>query len=197
LIGLLQGKLLHAAPEKVLLDVHGVGYEVHIPLSTYYEIERAGADGGAVRLFIHTHVREDAIALFGFWSAREKQVFERLLGVTGIGPRNAQVILSGMAPDDLAAAIAASDVARLTTIPGVGKKTAERMVVELRDRMQEFATQTPAAPPSSEDDLVTALVHLGYRQAQAERAVLDARRDSPEAAFHELLRLSLKRLSRV
>ena len=196
MIGLLQGKLLHAAPEKVLLDVHGVGYEVHIPLSTYYEIEKAGADGGAVRLFIHTHVREDAIALFGFWSAREKQVFERLLGVTGIGPRNAQVILSGMAPDDLAAAIAASDVARLTTIPGVGKKTAERMVVELRDRMQEFAPQAPAAP-TSEDDLVTALVHLGYRQAQAERAVLDARRDSPEAAFHELLRLSLKRLSRV
>jgi Holliday junction DNA helicase RuvA len=185
-IGLLQGKLLHAAPEKVLLDVHGVGYEVHIPLSTYYEIEKAGGDGGTVRLFIHTHVREDAIALFGFWSTREKQVFERLIGVTGIGP-----------PDDLAAAIAASDVARLTTIPGVGKKTAERMVVELRDRMQELTTQAPTATPSSEDDLVTALVHLGYRQAHAERAVLDARRASPDAEFHELLRQSLKRLSRV
>jgi Holliday junction DNA helicase RuvA len=194
MIAHIRGRLIARRPNQAVVEAGGVGYDLTISVPTFSGLPATGSE---VALHVHTHVREDAIALFGFWSAREKQVFERLLGVTGIGPRNAQVILSGMAPDDLAAAIAASDVARLTTIPGVGKKTAERMVVELRDRMQEFATQTPAAPPSSEDDLVTALVHLGYRQAQAERAVLDARRDSPEAAFHELLRLSLKRLSRV
>jgi Holliday junction DNA helicase RuvA len=195
LIGYLQGNLIGATPERLLLDVHGVGYEVHVPLSTWYEIERRPDE--AVRLFIHTHLREDGIALFGFWTEREKLLFERLIAVSGIGPRLAQVILSGMPPDDLLGAIASGDVGRLTTIPGVGRKTAERMVLELKDKMRELAAELPekAAPPADQD-VVSALVNLGYKASLAERAVADTRRDRPDAAFHELLRASLNRLSR-
>ncbi|HWM92920.1 MAG TPA: Holliday junction branch migration protein RuvA [Thermoanaerobaculia bacterium] len=197
MIGYLQGDLLKATPERLLLDVQGVGYEIHIPLSTYYEIERRGATG-RVALFIHTQVREDEIALFGFWTEREKALFEKLIGVGGIGPRLARVILSGMAPDDLLGAIATGDIGRLGTIPGIGKKTAERMVLELKDKMRELAAELPertAAAPSDQD-VVSALVNLGYKAAQAERAVADARREKPDAAFHDLLRASLHRMSR-
>jgi Holliday junction DNA helicase RuvA len=198
MIGYLQGKLLRITPERVLIDVSGVGYEVNVPLSTYYEIERAGP-AAQVQLHIHTHVREDGIVLYGFWSEREKQLFEKLVSVNGIGPRGAQVVLSGMAPDDLVQALAQGDVARLVTIPGVGKKTAERMVLELRDKMRDLGPASTvaaaAAPPS--DDLVGALVSLGYKPALAERAAGEVRKENPQAAFHELLRMSLKRLSRV
>jgi len=198
MIGYLQGHLIRTTPERLLLDVQGVGYEVHIPLSTYYEIEkRVGSE--LVALFIHTHMREDGIALFGFWTEREKALFEKLIGVGGIGPRLARVILSGMPPDDLLAAIAAGDVGRLSTIPGVGKKTAERMVLELKDKMRELAAELPeqaAAAPPADQDVVSALVNLGYKAAQAERAVADVRRERPDAAFHDLLRASLNRLSR-
>ena len=194
MIGYLTGQLLRTSPDRVLLDVQGVGYELHIPLSTFYEIERQGSE--RVSLHVHTHVREDDISLFGFWTEREKQLFERLIGVGGIGPRLARVILSGMAPDDLLGALAAGDLARLATIPGIGKKTAERMVVELKDKMQEMAAELPGRPPASDGDVVSALVNLGYKASQAERAVADARRDRPDAAFHELLRASLNRLSR-
>src|SRR6476469_1349453 len=170
MIGYLHGQLLKATPERLLLDVQGVGYEVHIPLSTWYEIEKRRDE--PVRLFIHTHMREDGIALFGFWTEREKLLFERLIAVSGIGPRLARVALSGMAPDDLLGAIASGDVGRLATIPGVGKKTAERMVLELKDKMRELAAELP------------------------ETAVADVRRERPDAAFHELLRSSLHRLSR-
>lgn len=198
MIGWLSGKVVQAVPDRLILDVGGVGYQVAIPLSTYYEIQKADA-GAAIRLFIHTHVREDALALYGFWSEREKELFERLIAVSGIGPRLAQVVLSGMAPDELIAALAAGDVAKLVRIPGVGKKTAERMVVELRDKLQALAAQLPAARASSasDDDLVAALVNLGYKPSLAEGAVGAARKDSPDAAFHELLRLALRRLSRV
>lgn len=198
MIGWLSGKVVQAVPDRLLLDVGGVGYQVAIPLSTYYEIQKADA-GAAIRLFIHTHVREDALALYGFWSEREKELFERLIAVSGIGPRLAQVVLSGMAPDELIAALAAGDVAKLVRIPGVGKKTAERMVVELRDKLQALAAQLPAARASSasDDDLVAALVNLGYKPSLAEGAVGAARKESPDAAFHELLRLALRRLSRV
>lgn len=201
MIGWLSGKVVQAAPDRLILDVGGVGYQVAIPLSTYYEIQKADA-GEAIRLYIHTHVREDALALYGFWSEREKELFERLIAVSGIGPRLAQVVLSGMAPDELIAALAASDVAKLVRIPGVGKKTAERMVVELRDKLQALAAQLPAARVddgrgASDDDLVAALVNLGYKPSLAEGAVGAARKDAPEAAFHELLRLALRRLSRV
>ncbi len=197
MIGYLQGQLIRATPERLLLDVQGVGYEVHVPLSTWYEIERRRGDD-PVRLFIHTHMREDGISLFGFATEREKLLFERLIAVSGIGPRLARVILSGMPPDDLLGAIAAGDVGRLSTIPGVGRKTAERMVLELKDKMRELAAELPeqAAAPPADQDVVSALVNLGYKASQAERAVADTRREKPEAAFHELLRASLHRLSR-
>ncbi len=196
MIGHLQGTVLRASPERVLVDVQGVGYEVHIPLSTYYEIARAGP-GGAVGLFIHTHLREDGIALFGFWSEREKLLFEKLIAVSGIGPRLARVVLSGMAADDLLAALAGGDLGRLTTIPGIGRKTAERMVLELRDKVRELAAELPGKEPAADGDVVSALVNLGYKPSQAERAVADTRRDRPAAAFQELLRASLNRLSRI
>ena len=198
MIGYLQGSLLKATPERLLLDVQGVGYEVHVPLSTWYEIEKQGG-AGKVALFIHTQVREDEIALFGFWTEREKALFEKLIAVGGIGPRLARVILSGMAPDDLLGAIASGDLARLGTIPGIGKKTAERMVLELKDKMRELAAELPertSATPPAGQDVVSALVNLGYKAAQAERAVADAHREKPDAAFHDLLRASLHRLSR-
>jgi Holliday junction DNA helicase RuvA len=198
MIGWLSGKVVQAVPDRLILDVGGVGYQVAIPLSTYYEIQKVDS-AASIRLFIHTHVREDALALYGFWSEREKELFERLIAVSGIGPRLAQVVLSGMAPDELIAALAAGDVAKLVRIPGVGKKTAERMVVELRDKLQALAAQLPAARASSasDDDLVAALVNLGYKPSLAEGAVGAARKESPDAAFHELLRLALRRLSRV
>jgi len=198
MIGYLQGHLIRSSPERLLMDVQGVGYEVHIPLSTYYEIEKRGGSE-RVALFIHTHMREDGIALFGFWTEREKALFEKLIGVNGIGPRLARVILSGMPPDDLLGAIARGDLGRLATIPGVGKKTAERMVLELREKMRELAAGLPeesAAAAPADQDVVSALVNLGYKAAQAERAVADVRRERPDAAFHELLRASLNRLSR-
>lgn len=197
MIGFLHGKVQRSTPERVILDVGGVGYDLHIPLSTYYEIEKLGADS-AVGLFIHTHVREDAIELFGFWSEREKLLFEKLIAVSGIGPRLARVILSGMAPDELLASLAAGDAARLATIPGIGKKTAQRMIVDLKDRVQELAAELPevAATAPLEEDLVLALVNLGYREAEAQRAVTQARSESPDAASHELLRASLQKLSR-
>ena len=198
MIGYLQGNLLKSSPDRILLDVQGVGYEVHIPLSTWYEIERRGT-AGRVALFIHTQVREDDISLFGFWTEREKALFEKLIGVGGIGARLARVILSGMPPDDLLGAIAAGDIGRLGTIPGVGRKTAERMVLELKDKMKELAAELPkgtAAAVPADQDVVSALVNLGYKAAQAERAVADVRRERPDAAFHDLLRASLHRMSR-
>ena len=197
MIGYLQGTLLRADPERLLLDVHGVGYEVNVPLSTWYEIEKRRDE--PVRLFIHTHLREDGIALFGFWTEREKALFEKLIGVNGIGPRLARVILSGMAPDDLLGAIARGDLGRLATIPGVGKKTAERMVLELREKMRELAAGLPeeeAAAAPADQDVVSALVNLGYKAGLAERAVAEVRREKPDAAFNDLLRASLNRLSR-
>lgn len=198
MIGHLRGRLAAATPERVLLDVGGVGYQLHVSLTTYSELHRAGV-GAEVALHVHTHVREDQLALYGFSTARELELFERLIAVSGIGPRLAQVVLSGMAVDDLVAALAAGDLARLTRIPGVGKKTAERMVVELRDRLRELAREVaPAAgAAASDDDLVAALENLGYKRSQAEKAVADARREAPAAAFHELLPLALRRLSRV
>ena len=194
MIGYLQGTLIRFNPERLLVDVQGVGYEVNIPLSTWYEVEKRREE--KVRLFIHTHMREDGIALFGFWTEREKLIFERLIAVSGIGPRLARVVLSGMAPDDLLAAIASGDLGRLATIPGVGKKTAERMVLELREKMRELAAEVPDKAAPADQDVVSALVNLGYKASQAERAVAEARREKPEAAFNELLRASLNRLSR-
>jgi Holliday junction DNA helicase RuvA len=197
MIGYLRGAVLSATPERVLLDVQGVGYEVHIPLSTFYEIERAAGSPKTVRLFIHTHLRDDGLALFGFWTEREKLLFEKLIGVSGIGPRLARVVLSGMATDDLLAALAAGDLGRLATIPGIGRKTAERMVLELREKVRELAAAIPGRVAPADHDVVSALVNLGYKPAAAERAVAEARRDRPDAPFQELLRASLNQLARL
>lgn len=197
MIGYLQGNLLSSTPETVLLDVNGVGYEVHVSLSTLQEVERRA--GERVALFIHTHLREDEIALFGFWTDREKRLFLHLVAVSGIGPRLARAVLSGMPPDDLVSALAAGDLGRLSTIPGIGKKTAERMVLELREKVRPLANELPERaghPALADQDAVSALVNLGYKAAQAERAVAEVMREKPGGAFNEILRASLNKLSR-
>ena len=200
MIGYLQGRVLDKSPERLLVDVGGVGYEVFVPVSTFYEVERQGVEQGdprpTVALHVHTHLREDGLTLYGFWTAREKRLFERLIAVSGIGPRLARVVLSGMPPGELVGAIASGDAARLATIPGVGKKTAERMVLELREKMADLGEAAPQPTREGDDDVVSALVNLGYKRPPAERAVIEARRAAPEADFSDLLRASLKRLSR-
>lgn len=198
MIGYLKGTVLQAGMERVLLDVSGVGYEVHVSLATYSALEASGDDQAG--LHVYTHLWSDGIALYGFWTLLEKRLFERLITVSGIGPRLARVILSGMAPPDLITTLAAGDAARLTTIPGVGKKSAERMVVELKDKVTELAAELPeraaaAARHEGEGELVSALVNLGYKRAHAERAVRAALEELPDAAFHEQLRAALRRLS--
>jgi Holliday junction DNA helicase RuvA len=197
-IGFLSGIILQCTPERVLLDVQGVGYALSIPLSTFYEIEKVDRRQ-PVGLFVHTHVREDAIELFGFWVEQEKLLFEKLIQVSGIGPRLARVILSGMPSEQLFAALAAGDTNRLATIPGIGKKTAERMVVDLKDKVRALAAELeqPTVVDDTDSDMIQALVNLGYRESLARRAVVRAREESPDAPFHELLRLSLQRLARV
>ncbi|MDX1500864.1 MAG: Holliday junction branch migration protein RuvA [Thermoanaerobaculia bacterium] len=195
MIGFLEGKLIESSPERVILDVNGVGYEVLVPHTTAAEVERL-AGAGSVALHVHTHVREGAIELFGFHQRRQKLLFERLITVGGIGPRLARAILSGMSPEQLVAAITSGDVARLATISGVGKKTAERMVVELKDRIGDVAADLPPPPPSTDDELVQALVNLGYRPSEAEVAVAAAKKDLPDAELEVLLPAALKRLSR-
>jgi Holliday junction DNA helicase RuvA len=194
MIGYLRGKVLECSSERLLLDVGGVGYQLAIPLSTFSEIDRADASA-PLGLYVHTHVRDGAIELFGFWTARERHLFELLISVSGIGPKLARVALSGMSPQDIVAAIAKGNASRLATIPGIGKKTAGRMVVELKDKMTEIAAELPERTASTEDDLLPALVTLGYRRNEAEQALAAAREEDPEAEFQELLRLSLKRLS--
>lgn len=198
MIGFLKGHLISSSPDQVLLDVNGVGYTVHVPFSTFCEIESAGPDL-PVELYIRTHVREDALDLYGFFTLTEKTVFEKLIGVNGIGPRLAQVVMSGMAWEDLLAALSAGNVARLIRIPGVGKKTAERMVLELKEAATELRSELDHVPvvdeTSGRQDLTSALVNLGYRRADAERAAAEACEEAPEEAFHELLRISLRKLS--
>src|SRR5262245_21670030 len=196
MISHLRGRLLSHTPELAVVDVHGVGYAASLPLSTYYELQRL-APQEEVSLFIHTHVREDALALYGFWSERERALFERLITVSGVGPRLARAILSGLPPDDLLRALAAGDVVRLTRIPGVGKKTAERLVLELREKARELETAAAVAPEPGDEDLLAALVNLGYRRGDAEKALAEVRREAAQATVPELLRLALKRLARL
>ena len=199
MIGYLKGEPLRLTPELALVDVGGVGYELHIPLSTYSRLEDR-PEGSPVELFVYTHLRDDGLTLFGFATEGEKLVFERLLSISGIGPRLARTILSGSSPAELFSAIAAGDIARLSKTPGVGKKTAQRIVLELKDKVQELAASLPEAPapaPTSEvADLASALVNLGYPPSLAERTIDAVRRKSPEASSQELLRDALKRLAK-
>jgi Holliday junction DNA helicase RuvA len=203
MIGQLRGKLAEKRPNSVLVDVGGVGYVVAVSLSTYAALGELHTE---VTLLIHTHVREDALALYGFISAREKQLFEMLISASGVGPSLALKILSGMSVDELVPAIRGSDLARLTKIPGVGRKTAERMVVELKDRLEAMSaevavsarpktTSSGAAVTDVEADVLSALVNLGYDARTAEDAVAAGARSAGAGDFEKLLRAALSGMS--
>lgn len=193
MIARLFGKVADKQPNRLVVDVSGVGYDVQVPLSTYYVSAEVG---GEMALRIHTHVREDQLSLYGFATELELAMFEKLIAVSGIGPKLALSVLSGIEPRDLAAAILRNDVGRLTSIPGIGKKTAERICVELRDRLPKAIETSPASPEDSlRQDLVSALVNLGYHR-QAIDQVLDKQLGGAQLKFEVVLRLALKDLSR-
>ena len=194
MIGFLRGRVIDKQPQRIVVDVQGVGYELSVPLSTYYEV---GDEGSEVALRVHTHVREDALQLFGFLTALEQELFQKLIAVSGIGPKLALAVLSGIEARELVGAIQRADVARLTRTPGVGKKTAERIVLELKDRLAHLAAlpaagAAPASPADRlQDDVISALLNLGYQRNAAEKAaaVVKGRGDlSFESALKDALR---------
>jgi len=199
MIALLTGQLAHRSPEQVILDVGGVGYRLQIPLSTFYALP----ESGQVQLRVHTHVKEDAIQLFGFLSDAEKNLFALLISVSGVGPKLAINVLSHIPTDELALALCQGDVPRLVAIPGIGKKSAERLVLELQDKAVAFAVPGAVAdserrPPVAEDshqDALSALVNLGYKEALARKA-LKGLKIPPDAPLEEILKAALKNLVR-
>ena len=203
MIALITGRLAFKEPTQIIVDVGGIGYELTIPVSTYYEL---GEPGSEVTLRVHTHVREEALQLFGFLTAIEKSVFLLLTGVSGIGPKLAITILSGMGTEELIRSLHTGDHARLVGIPGLGRKTAERMVVELKEKVAGLAMSQAAAPSDRAltdqalsdptDDLISALTNLGYPSNVAEKAVAAALREQPEGGFSRTLRLALRQLSK-
>jgi holliday junction DNA helicase RuvA len=199
MIGFLRGRVLDKHPNRILIDVNGVGYELYVPLSTYYDVGEMGAE---IALRVHTHVREDALQLFGFLTPLEQQLFERLISISGIGPKLAIAVLSGIESRELVVSVQRADVARLTRIPGIGKKTAERIVLELKDRLADVAPADLSAsgrPPTVDrlrDDLVSALENLGYHRPLAEKAVDAARARDGSAAFEDALKSALRELMR-
>jgi Holliday junction DNA helicase RuvA len=208
MIAHLNGTLFAKQATSVILDVGGVGYEVTIPLSTFYELEDAGA-GANVQLRIYTHVREDTLQLYGFKTARERELFMRLISVSGIGPKLGITMLSGMSADEIIASIRTNNLARLTSIPGVGKKTAERLVIELRDKItalsspaleEEYAAQTGAGAAVSEDamreDALSALLNFGYQKSAAEKAITAAAQEGGDISVELILRRSLRQLAK-
>jgi len=196
-IARLAGTLAEKTPGRIIIDVQGVGYDLQVPLSTFYVIGDAGT---AVTLRVHTHVREDVIALYGFATGLEQELFERLISISGIGPKLALAVLSGMEPPDLVRAISSQDVARLTSIPGIGKKTAERIGLELKDRLPKSvqAAADAAKPASAEDqlraDLLSALLNLGYQRQSADKAIEKELKVAPDATFEQALRSVLRAL---
>jgi Holliday junction DNA helicase RuvA len=199
MIAFLRGQVLEKQPNRIIVDVQGIGYELHVPLSTYYDVGEAGTE---VALRVYMHVREDALQLYGFLTDLERQLFERLIGISGIGPKLAVVVLSGLDSRELVAAVQRGDVARLVAIPGIGKKTAERIVLELRDRLSQLVGPPTAATPAASSgdrlrsDLISALQNLGYHRPQAEKAVDTTIAASPEAPFEDALRRALRELMR-
>jgi Holliday junction DNA helicase RuvA len=198
----LRGRIFEKHPNRLVLDVNGVGYDVFVPLSTFYGLGEPGAE---TALRIHTHVREDALVLYGFATLLEQELFERLIGVSGIGPKVALAVLSGIEPLDLIRAIERGDLARLTAIPGVGKKTSERIVLELKDRLPRAQVAAVAAgvalPESStqRDDVLSALVNLGYHRPLAEKAVeaaINTLGPASDAGFERMLKQALRELSK-
>ncbi len=203
MIGFLSGKILEKEANTLLIDVAGVGYEVTIPLSTFYELGEIGSD---VSLRIFTHVREDALQLFGFKTIRERDLYLKLISVQGIGAKSGITMLSGMSADEIVSAIRTNNLVRLTSIPGVGKKTAERMVVELRDKITELSLGAAAGgtsiagdgdnPDSVFDDALSALVNLGYQRNAAEKALQESAKGGPDQTVQKLLRSSLQKLAK-
>ncbi len=189
MIGHLEGQVRELHPGVLLLDVGGVGYEVHVPLSLLPRATR----GVELGLFVHTHVREDALTLFGFLSARERDTFRALLAVAGVGPRTALALLSGLEPDELAAAIDAEQWRRLAAVPGIGRRTAERIIVELKGKLAR-AERAEAASPRA--DAISALVNLGYPRRAAEEAIGELARGGEGLELGELIREALRRLVR-
>lgn len=200
MIAHLSGKILEKSANTVLVDVGGVGYDVTIPLSTFYELGEAGEQ---VELRIHTHVREDAIQLFGFRTSREKDLYMKLISVQGVGARSGITMLSGMSADEMVSAIRSGNIVKLTSMPGVGRKTAERLLVELRDKvgpLADGAVEGSDEAGSDETDgftdALSALVNLGYQKAAAEKALKNAQADGVEPNVQKLLRAALQRLAR-
>jgi Holliday junction DNA helicase RuvA len=207
MIAHLSGTLLSKHATSVIIDVGGVGYEVTIPLSTFYEMEDAGAP---VRLRIYTHVREDTLQLFGFKTARERDLFLRIISVSGIGPKLGITLLSGLSADDLIASIRNNDLARLTLVPGIGRKTAERLVVELRDKVAALSLTQPEegvgarpevkAEPTGDSvraDALSALLNLGYQRSAAEKSIDSALLEGGDITVESILRRTLRKLARV
>ena len=202
MIAYLSGKLLEKSANSVIVDIGGVGYDVSIPLSTFYELGEVGDD---VQLRIYTHVREDAIQLFGFSTVRERDLYLKLISVQGIGAKSGIAMLSGMNADEIIAAIRSDNLAKLTAIPGVGRKTAERLVIELRDKVGELAASAaavsgegpkPAGEADAFDDALSALVNLGYQRNAAEKAIQDIRREGADQNVQKILRAALQRLAK-
>ena len=191
MIAHLRGKLAQKDPARVIVDVNGVGYEVFVPLTTFTALPETGSE---VSIDVHTHVREDLIALYGFSTRRERTIFEKLMTISGIGPKLAVTILSGGSVEDLVGAIKRSDLARLTAIPGVGKKTAERIILELKDKFQDFAEAQ--AKPAVEVDVLSALENLGYNRALAEGALRRAADGDRDPAFDVLFKRTLQILTK-
>jgi Holliday junction DNA helicase RuvA len=196
-IAFLRGRILEKAPNRIVVDVNGVGYDLFVPLSTFYGL---GEPGSEIALRVHTHVREDALTLYGFATRLEQDLFERLIGVSGIGPKVGLAVLSGIEPPDLLRAIERADLARLTAIPGVGKKTAERIVLELKDRLphveREAADTGAPEAPALRDDVLSALINLGYHRPLAEKAADAAVKATPDGAFERTLKQALRELAR-
>jgi Holliday junction DNA helicase RuvA len=206
MIAHLSGTLLSKQATSVILEVAGVGYEVSIPLSTFYELEDPGS---SVQLRIYTHVREDALQLYGFKTARERELFLRLISVSGIGPKLGITLLSGMSADEMIASIRTNNLAKLTLIPGVGRKTAERLVMELRDKVaslssaeleEELGIKSDKSAAPTEDsmraDALSALLNLGYQRNAAEKAVASAAGEAGDVSVESILRLSLRKLAK-
>jgi Holliday junction DNA helicase RuvA len=200
-IASLRGSILEKHPNRIVIDVNGVGYEVFVPLSTFYGL---GDAGSTITVRIHTHVREDALLLYGFATLLEQELFERLIGVSGIGPKVALAVLSGIEPRELIHAIERGDLARLTAIPGVGKKTSERIVLELKDRLPRaqavaVASGAPPEAPVMRDDVVSALVNLGYHRPLAEKAAEAATKtlgSVSDISFERMLKQALREVAK-
>lgn len=199
MIAHLRGRLLEKHPNRVIVDVQGVGYEAHVPLSTFYELVEPGGD---VSLRIHTHLGKDVLVLYGFATTLELRLFEQLISISRIGPKLALTVLSGIEPSEFIAAVRQGNVARLTAIPGVGKKMSERIVLELKDKMAAFlhAEGAAVAPVSAGEslrtDVLSALINLGYHRPLAERAVEGAMKSNDASSFEETLKLALRELAR-